>query len=240
MPNAAQHPPATAESPSHADVLSRISVLIVDDHAMVREAFSALMERTEDIRVVGLAADGHEGAKMAAQLKPDIVSLDLTMPRFNGVEAIPLFRRAHPTIRILVVTAHKEDPYIGHALEAGIDGFICKCATAEALLSAIRAVARGRKVFSSAVHKRLLQFESSSENGLLHRKPTACLSHRENEVLQLIAEGNANKQVAAHLEISIKTVEKHRQHIMEKLHIHDTAGLTRHAIVADLIETSPV
>jgi DNA-binding NarL/FixJ family response regulator len=214
------------------------SVLIVDDHQMMREALVHILERQKDIKVVGQAADGREGATQAAELKPDVVTLDVAMPNLNGLDAIRHIRRHSAATRIIMLTAYEDDLYIQHALEAGVDGYVCKNSAAETLAHAVREVARGMKAFSPAVKKRLPQYEKNGKEHALHRRKTETLTEREIEVLQLIAEGNANKQTAGKLGISIKTVEKHRQAVMNKLHIHDTASLTRYAIGAGLVEST--
>jgi len=213
------------------------SVLIIDDHQMMREALVTILERHKDIKVVGQAADGREGAEKAAKLKPDVVTLDVAMPNLNGLDAARHIRRKSAATRILILTAYEDDLFIQHALEAGIDGYVSKTSAAETLAKAVREVARGMKAFSPAVKKRLAQYEKNEGSSTMQRRRTDTLTERETEVLQLIAEGNANKQSADTLGISIKTVEKHRQSVMNKLHIHDTAGLTRHAIAAGLVET---
>jgi DNA-binding NarL/FixJ family response regulator len=213
------------------------SVLIIDDHQMMREALVHILERRKDIKVVGQASDGREGAAKAAALKPDVVTLDVAMPNLNGLDAARHIRRQSAATRIIMLTAHEDDLYIQHALEAGIDGYITKHAAAETLAQAVRDVARGLKAFSPAVKRRLGQYEKSDGGRKLLRRKTDTLTEREIEVLQLIAEGHANKQTADKLGISIKTVEKHRQAVMNKLHIHDTAGLTRYAIAAGMVET---
>jgi DNA-binding NarL/FixJ family response regulator len=213
------------------------SVLIIDDHRMMREALVHILERQKDIKVVGQASDGREGTAQAAKLKPDVVTLDVAMPNLNGLDAARHIRRQSASTRIIILTAYEDDLYIQHALEAGIDGYVTKTAAAETLAKAVRDVARGMKAFSPAVQKRLGQYEKSDSGRRLLRRKTDTLTERETEVLQLIAEGNANKQTADKLGISIKTVEKHRQAVMNKLHIHDTAGLTRYAIAAGMVES---
>jgi DNA-binding NarL/FixJ family response regulator len=213
------------------------SVLIIDDHQMMREALVTILERHKDIKVVGQAADGREGAEKAAKLKPDVVTLDVAMPNLNGLDAARHIRRKSAATRILILTAYEDDMFMQHALEAGVDGYVSKTSAAETLATAVREVARGMKAFSPAVKKRLAQYEKNEGSSTMQRRKTDTLTEREVEVLQLIAEGNANKQTADKLGISIKTVEKHRQSVMNKLHIHDTAGLTRHAISAGLVET---
>ncbi|MFM8887926.1 MAG: response regulator [Chthoniobacterales bacterium] len=215
------------------------SVLIVDDHQMMRDALVTILERQRDIKVVGQASDGREGAEKAAKLKPDVVTLDVAMPNLNGLDAARSIRRRSASTRILMVTAYEDDLYIQHALEAGVDGFVSKKQAAETLAKAVQEVAKGMKSFSPEVKRRMAQYEKGDDGRKLMRRKTDKLTDREVEVVQLIAEGNANKQTADKLGISIKTVEKHRQSAMNKLHIHDTAGLTRYAIAAGLVE-SPV
>jgi DNA-binding NarL/FixJ family response regulator len=217
--------------------MKQTTVLIVDDHRMMRDALVMVLEREKDIQVVGTAEDGREGAEKAAKLKPDVVTLDVAMPHLNGLDAARHIRRQCAATRILIITAYEDDLYIQHALEAGVDGYVTKQTAAETLPKAVRAVAKGEKVYSPNVKKRLPQYEKTEGGRRLLRRKTDTLTAREIEVLQLIAEGHANKQTADELGISIKTVEKHRQAVMNKLHIHDTAGLTRYAIAAGMIET---
>jgi DNA-binding NarL/FixJ family response regulator len=206
---------------------------------MMRDALVNILERQRDIKVVGQASNGREGADKAAKLKPDIVTLDVAMPDMNGLDAAKQIRRRSATTRIVMVTAYEDDLYIQHALEAGVDGFVSKKSAAETLAHAVRDVAKGLQAFSPEVKRRMAQYEKSEGGRKIMRRKTDTITERETEVLQLIAEGNANKQTADKLGISIKTVEKHRQAVMNKLHIHDTAGLTRYAITAGLVE-SPV
>ena len=217
--------------------MKQISVLIVDDHQMMRDALVTILERHKDIKIVGQASDGREGAEIAEKLKPDVVTLDVAMPNLNGLDAARHIRRKSASTRIIMLTAYEEDLYIQHALEAGVDGYVTKHSAAETLAKAVREVAKGEKAYSPNVKKRIPQYEKSDGGRKLLRRKSDTLTAREIEVLQLIAEGNANKQTADKLGISIKTVEKHRQAVMNKLHIHDTAGLTRYAISAGMVET---
>ena len=203
---------------------------------MMREALVTIFSRHKDIKVVGQASNGREGAEKTAKLKPDVVTLDIAMPNLNGLDAARHIRRLSASTRIVLVSAYEDDVFIQHALEAGVDGFVSKKSAAETLAAAVRDVARGIKVFSPAVKSRLAQYEKAGGGPGLVRHKTDSLTEREVEVLQLVAEGNANKQTADKLGISMKTVEKHRQSAMNKLHIHDTAGLTRYAIAAGLVE----
>jgi len=217
--------------------MKQISVLIVDDHQMMRDALVTILERHKDIKIVGQASDGREGAEIAEKLKPDVVTLDVAMPNLNGLDAARHIRRKSASTRIIMLTAYEEDLYIQHALEAGVDGYVTKHSAAETLAKAVREVAKGEKAYSPNVKRRIPQYEKSDGGRKLLRRKSDTLTAREIEVLQLIAEGNANKQTADKLGISIKTVEKHRQAVMNKLHIHDTAGLTRYAISAGMVET---
>ena len=214
------------------------SVLIIDDHQMMRDALVNILGRHKDINVIGQACDGRQGVEQAAKLKPDVVTLDVAMPNLNGLDAARQIRRHSAATRIVILTAYEDDLFIQHALEAGVDGYVSKTSAAETLAEAVRQVAQGRKAFSPAVKRRIPQYEKSEGGRKLLRRKSDTLTARETEVLQLIAEGNANKQTADQLGISIKTVEKHRQAVMNKLHIHDTAGLTRHAIASGMVETS--
>jgi DNA-binding NarL/FixJ family response regulator len=204
---------------------------------MMRDALVNILERHKDIKVVGQASDGREGAEIAEKLKPDVVTLDVAMPNLNGLDAARHIRRKSATTRIIMLTAYEDDLYIQHALEAGVDGYVTKHSAAETLAKAVREVAKGDKAYSPNVKRRIPQYEKSDGGRKLLRRKSDTLTARETEVLQLIAEGNANKQTADKLGISIKTVEKHRQAVMNKLHIHDTAGLTRYAISAGMVET---
>jgi DNA-binding NarL/FixJ family response regulator len=217
--------------------MKQISVLIVDDHQMMRDALVTILERHKDIKIVGQASDGREGAEIAEKLKPDVVTLDVAMPNLNGLDAARHIRRKSASTRIIMLTAYEEDLYIQHALEAGVDGYVTKHSAAETLAKAVREVAKGEKAYSPNVKRRIPQYEKSDGGRKLLRRKSDTLTAREIEVLQLIAEGNANKQTADKLGISIKTVEKHRQAVMNKLHIHDTAGLTRYAISAGMVES---
>jgi DNA-binding NarL/FixJ family response regulator len=217
----------------------KITVLIADDHAIVRQGFCALLETDDDFAVVGEARTGQEAVAMAGRLQPDVVLMDIGMPVLNGLEATRQILAAGSQARVLVLSAHSEDEYVERAVAAGVIGFLEKQTSAEILTQAIHAAAKGQAFFSPAIAKRLAESRSRSTNrdGLAQTHGSR-LTAREAEVLQLVAEGQANKQVASSLRISIKTVEKHRQHVMDKLNIHETAGLTRYAIAHGIVEAS--
>ena len=215
-----------------------ISVLLVEDHMIVREGLRSLLEAEGDIAVVGQAQDGRQAVEMAGQLMPDVIVMDITMPLLNGLEATRRILQAHPATRIIMLSAHGEDAYVEQVLALGVAGYLIKQTSAQVLAAAVRDVARGGTFFSPSISRRITSASASSPGCGSHVRQLAQLTSREREVLQLVAEGKANKQVADELSISIKTVEKHRQHLMEKLGIHDTAGLTRYAISSGIIESN--
>ena len=217
----------------------QISVLLAEDHAIVREGLCSLLNADGGFSVVGEARTGREAVEMAQALKPDVIVMDIAMPVLNGVEATRQILAANPAAKIIVLSAHSDDVYVERMNQVGAVGFLEKQSSAEILTKAIREVAEGRTFYSPSIAKRLRNEHNSALDRNGSRKPLAVrLTSREFEVLQLVAEGSANKQVAAELGISIKTVEKHRQHVMQKLNIHETAGLTRYAIAQGIIESS--
>ena len=217
----------------------KITVLLAEDHMIVREGFRKLLESESDIELVGEAQNGRQAVKMAVTLRPDVVVMDVAMPQLNGLEATRQIRKAVPDARIIMLSAHSDDAYVEQATDAGAVGYLFKQTSAHVLSEAIREVHKGGTFFSPSIDKRLRNRARETLNGKGKlRKKTVRLSSREMEVLQQIAEGAPNKQIAAELGISVKTVEKHRDHLMQKLDIHDTAGLTRYAIGAGIIESS--
>jgi DNA-binding NarL/FixJ family response regulator len=215
-----------------------ITVLLAEDHAIVRQGLSSLLRADGHFLVAGEARTGREAVEMARTLRPDVILMDIAMPVLNGLEATRQILAANPAARVVVLSAHSDDVYVERMNEAGVVGFLEKQTSAEILTRAIREVVAGHTFFSPAIARRLRDDQSKprDRDGLL-KAHGARLTSRESEVLQLVAEGSANKQVAAELGISIKTVEKHRQHLMDKLKIHDTAGLTRYAIAQGIVES---
>jgi DNA-binding NarL/FixJ family response regulator len=216
-----------------------IKTLLADDHTIVREGLRALLLADKAIEVVGEAHNGREAVEMAQALKPDVVVMDIAMPLLNGLEATRQILAKHPAIKVLILSAHSDDAYIDRVIAVGAVGFLIKQTSAQILATAIREVMAGNAFYSPQVSKRVRDHYHKADKvgGVMIKKATGMTS-RELEVIQLVAEGQANKQVAAGLGISIKTVEKHRQHLMDKLNIHDTAGLTRYAIAQGIIESS--
>jgi len=217
--------------------MARITVLLADDHMIVREGLRALLEAEGDIEVVGEAETGRQAVQLAKKLRPAVVLMDIAMPLLNGLEATRRILKAVPATRVLILSAHSDDEYIRQVVLLGAAGYLIKQTSADLLSRAIREVEKGDTFFSPSIANRVHSlYQESPDRGRLPKK-NAAPSSREVEVLQLIAEGKANKQVAADLGISIKTVEKHRQRLMSKLDLHDTAGLTRYAIAAGIIES---
>ena len=221
--------------------MKRITVLLAEDHLIVREGLRALLQLETDLEVVGEAGDGRQAVMLAHTLRPDVVVMDIAMPLLNGLEATRQILRAAPDTKVLILSAHSDDAYVERVVELGAAGYLIKQTAAHILPQAIREIHRGQFFFSPAISKRLHhhhQQRRASAGGLSATKNPANLTSREMEVLQLVAEGKANKETADVLHISIKTVEKHRQKVMAKLNIHDTASLTRYAIANGIIESS--
>ena len=219
--------------------MKRITVLLADDHTIVREGFRHMLELEADFEVIGEAANGRQAVALAVKLRPDVVLMDIAMPRLNGLEATRQVLKGLPSAKVIILSSHNDDARVENATNSGAAGFLFKQTSAHDVCQAIREVHKGRTVFSPLIAKRLSRLHSQSSGGAGKLKPSlAQLTTRQMEVLQLIAEGKANKQMAAELGIDIKTIEKHREQVMLKLDIHDTAGLTRYAISAGVIENS--
>jgi len=219
--------------------MKRITVLLADDHTVVREGLRKMLELEDDFEVVGEAENGRQAVALVKELRPAVVVMDIAMPLLNGLEATREILEVFPSTRILILTAHNDGVYIKSATESGAVGFLLKQASSYDMCRAIREVNRGRVVFGPFKAKFLLEGEQEWLDRAGRTKPrNSHLTSREMEVLQLIAEGSANKQTAAELGIGMKTVERHREHLMEKLNIHGIAGLTRYAIGAGIIVSS--
>jgi DNA-binding NarL/FixJ family response regulator len=219
--------------------MKRITVLLAEDHTIVREGFRKMLELENDLQVVGEAQDGRQAVALAKKLRPDVVLMDIAMPLLNGLEATRQILKAVPATKVVILSAHNDDAYVKNATDSGAVGFLLKQNSSHVVCEAIREVQKGKTFFSPTVARRFHQLDGKSLDRAGRPQPRkARLTSREMEVLQLIAEGKANKETAAELGISIKTVEKHREKVMSKLDVHDTAGLTRYAISAGIIESS--
>jgi two-component system, NarL family, response regulator NreC len=206
-----------------------IQVLLADDHQIVRQSLKVLLEK-EGLKIVGEASNGQEAVRIAESLHPDVV-LDVSMAVLNGIDAAKEIQKVSPQTKTIFLTVHDEDPYLLDALRVGAKGYVVKTHAAENLVQAIREASRGGVYLSPEVSRAVVQaYQNKTE---LSSEP---LSPRERQVLQLIAEGKTTKEVAGVLNISVKTAETHRTRIMEKLDIHETAGLVRYAIRRGLVQ----
>jgi DNA-binding NarL/FixJ family response regulator len=216
-----------------------ITVLVAEDHSIVREGLCGLLEASGQFQILGQARTGREAVDMAVQLRPDVILMDIGMPVLNGIDATRKILEENPKARVLILSAYSDDLHVGRVDEAGAAGFLEKQTSVEILTEAIREVANKRPFISPAIAKRMRAERRRREQRYGPEKAGANrLTSREAEVLQLVAEGSANKQIAAEMNISIKTVEKHRQKVMDKLNIHGTASLTRYAMEAGIVETA--
>jgi len=219
--------------------MSKIKVLIADDHAVVRDGFKILLESKGDIEIVGEAADGREAVTLTRKLKPNVVLMDVGMPVLNGIEATRIIKNESSDVRVVFLSMYQDEEYIREALDAGASGYLLKELASKDVFKAIHDVNVGKMFFSPLIADsamatiQKLSEDKDTQNNHNFREG---LSPREREVLQLIAEGHSSKNIASILEISVKTVGNHRQSIMKKLDTHDVAGLTRYAINKGIIQ----
>jgi len=216
--------------------MQNITVVLADDHTVVRQGIRTLLESEEDISVVGEAENGQQAVQMAKDLQPDVVVMDIAMPSLNGLEATRQITKEGSAPRVLILSSYSDDEYVQQLTEAGASGYLVKQSAGPDLVMAIREAKRGNAFFSPIISRRLLDHHRRSSVAGQPLKKGTSLTPREMQVLQLIAEGRANKQIADELMISVKTVEKHRQEVMNKLDIHDVAGLTRYAVTRGIVQ----
>ncbi len=202
-----------------------VKILLADDHTIVRQGLKLILSSSGDLEVIGEASNGREAVELAGKLHPDVVLLDVAMPELNGIEATKQMMAANGRLRILVLSMHKEPVYVREILKAGARGYLLKDVIDTELLNAVRSVARGDGYISPAVSGALLSDYRQNVTD-----PVDLLTNREREVLQLIAEGKTNKEVANKLNLSVYTVDSHRGKIMEKLNLHSTGELVRFAV----------
>jgi two-component system response regulator NreC len=210
-------------------------IVIAEDHTILREGLRALLSSQEDLDVVGEAEDGREAIRQVEELAPDLILMDLSMPKMNGVEAIREIRRRVPETKILALTVHKAEEFIVEVLQAGADGYIPKDASSNELMMAIKSVLMGKRYLSPSVSKVVIEGYLESRQTFASSTPWETLTKREREILKLIAEGHKNKEIADFLCISVKTVEKHRANLMKKLDLHSAAALTAYAMERGLV-----
>ncbi len=211
-------------------------ILIVEDHTILREGLKSLLCMNPELEVVGEAEDGRQAFRLSTDLSPDLILMDLSMPRMNGFEAIKEIKKRHPAIKIIALTVHNTEEYILMTLKAGADGYILKDATHDELLMAISHVLQGKRYLSPSVSEKVIVGYLEGKKSLKPKSSWETLTQREREVLKLIAEGYKNKDVADYLCISLKTVEKHRANLMKKLDLHNTPALTVFAMEKGLIK----
>jgi DNA-binding NarL/FixJ family response regulator len=210
-------------------------IVLVEDHTLLRAGLRALLCHDPDLEVVGEAANGRDAVRAISDLSPDLVIMDLTMPGMNGVEAIAQIKRRYPQVRILVLTLHRADEYIHESLKAGADGYILKDASHDELRVAIRSVLNGKTYLSPDISNKVVSVYLGGGKSTGSSSAWESVTHRERQVLKLVAEGRANKFIAEYLCLSVKTVEKHRSNLMRKLDLHNASMLTAFAIGKGLL-----
>jgi DNA-binding NarL/FixJ family response regulator len=223
----------------------RIRLLIADDHSVVRDGIRSVIESSAGYLVVGQATDGEQAVELARRHKPDIVLMDISMPKINGIQATMLMKRQNPGIRVVILTVHEDEEYVFQCLRAGASGYVLKNAGRKEILASLRSAMGGERFFSPSISNMIVDgfvrasHDSETTSGLTPPDPKKQLTKRETEVLQYIAQGYTNRKIAEALFLSMRTVNTHRTNLMQKLDIHDTAGLVRYAIEAGLVQLRP-
>ena len=215
--------------------MSIISVLLVEDHHVVRKGISYLLSLEKDIDIVGEAEDGNEGIKMAKELCPDVVILDITMPNLNGIDSVRRIRKSVPNTKVIILTMHTREHYIRQALREGASGYLLKESTHTELVNAIKTVHKGDVALSPSISKFVFNEYVKQSDPKQDVDSLELLTDRERQVLRLVAEGKTNKDIAKCLKISKSTVNIHRTNVMQKLDIHDTVGLVKYSIEKGVI-----
>jgi len=215
--------------------MSDIRVLLADDHGIVRKGLRFLLERQPGVEVVGEASDGREAVKLAEELAPNVVIMDVAMPALNGIDATMQIMKTHPKTGVIMLSMHSDEAYLVRALSAGAKGYLLKESAEVDLLRAVQVVAQGRPFFSPQIAQTLLEdyMRTLQQRGL--EDTYEILTDREREVLQLLAEGKSNKEVASILNLSVYTVETHRTNLMQKLNLHNTAEIVLYAVRKKII-----
>ena len=214
----------------------KTKVLVADDHAIVREGVRMILAKERDIEVVGEAADGAQALQLVETAKPDVVVMDISMPGMGGIEATQKVKERYPKVNVLALTMHEDESYVFQLLRAGASGYVLKRAAAQDLVQAVRAAAKGEAFLYPSVARKVVEDYLKRVEAGEEKERYDGLTSREKEVLTLIAQGLSNQQIAEKLYISIKTVQTHRAHILEKLGLHDRTELVRYAIRKGLIE----
>ncbi|MGI8655035.1 MAG: response regulator [Pyrinomonadaceae bacterium] len=207
----------------------KLRILIVDDHQIIRDGLKGLINAEADMEVVGEAGDGQMAWQQAKELQPDVVLMDVSMPKLNGAKATERLKKDRPETKVLALTAHEDKGYIGQMLQAGASGYVLKIAAAEELIKAIRVVVGGGAYLDPAVADKVVS-NYIRQKSTKQSARSGALTGREEEVLRLVAQGYINKEIAASLDISVKTVESHKTNFMEKLGLHSRAEIVRYAL----------
>jgi DNA-binding NarL/FixJ family response regulator len=215
--------------------MKKVRILLADDHGVVRKGLRFLLESEPNLEVVGEAADGRQAVDVSTELKPDVVVMDIAMPRLNGIEATRQVVRDLPEVSVIILSMHSDEEYLVRALTAGAKGYLLKDSAEDELVRAIHSVSEGKPYFSPAIAKTLLEdyMRHLQQRGLTDSYDL--LTNREKEVLQLLAVGKTNKEIATILDLSPYTVETHRNHIMQKLDLHNTAEIVLYAVRKKLV-----
>ena len=214
---------------------NKLSIVLADDHTILREGLRALLTADPSFEIVGEARDGREAVRCVEKLGPDLLLMDLSMPRMSGMDAIREIKKRYPETKIIALTVHKTEEYLLTTLQAGADGFVLKDATHDELIMAIKNVMGGKSYLSPGVSEKVIEGYLDGKKSTQSLTSWESLSQREREVLKLIAEGYKNKEIAGDLCISLKTVEKHRANLMKKLDLHNAAALTVYAMEKGLV-----
>lgn len=215
--------------------MENLRIVLAEDHTILREGLRALLSADPNFEIIGEAPDGREAVRCVGKLEPDLLLIDLSMPRMSGMDAIREIKKHFPEIKIIALTVHKTEEYLLTTLQAGADGYVLKDATHGELVLAIKNVMRGKSYLSPGVSEKVIEGYLEGKESNRSRSPWESLSQREREVLKLIAEGYKNKEIAEDLCISLKTVEKHRANLMKKLDLHNAAALTVYAMQKGLV-----
>jgi DNA-binding NarL/FixJ family response regulator len=214
--------------------MGKIRVLLIEDHTMVRQGLRRLLEMNPDIQIVGEVGDGRAALEAVRRQRPAVAVMDISLPGLNGIEVTRQLTKAAPDTKVLILSMHADEAYVRQSLRAGAMGYLLKDADEQDLLKAVTALSVGGSYFSPSVSKLVL--EGYLDDGKQPEDELGSLSDREREVLQLVAEGKSNKEIAQLLHVAVSTVESHRKHVMEKLNLHNTAEMVRYAVRKGIIQ----
>ena len=222
--------------------MKKTRLLIADDHSVVRDGLRLVLKSSPEFTIVGEAQDGQEAVDLAQRHKPDVVIMDISMPRLNGIDATVILKKQNPAIKVVILTVHEEEEYVYQILRAGANGYVLKSAGKKEIFEAIKSAMTGERFFSPGVSNIIIESfvkraqETTADPGVVAERQGQGLTRRETEVLQFIAQGYTNRKIAETLFLSIRTINTHRTNLMQKLDIHDTARLVRYAIETGLVK----